>query len=378
MLPHMKHSAPTRWLAPWIAGGLALAGGACQHTPDSPHRPAAARPAAATPAADGALDPGERRASAAGAHTIGTPGPAIALTTIDGETIDLAAVYGTRPVYLKFWATWCVPCRQQMPGFERIFEAVGDRMAVIAVDTGIDDDVGQVRAFRERYGLHMPIVVDDGRLAAALDLEVTPQHVLIGRDARIAYVGHLDGEPLDRAIQDALSRPAPPRPVAGQAVALRTFHPGDVVQGLSATTIDGTAVALGPNPSGRPRALVLFSVSCEWYLKDTRPLTAQACRRVRETVDEIAARGDAEGSRIDWLGIASNLWTSVENVAEYRAKTGIRIPLAFDADGSLLRAFEARQLPVVVLLDRTGRIARVLGPDDRDLADAVRSVTGAP
>jgi len=359
----------------WTLAALALTGGACQHTSDSPPRPAAARPAVARSAVDGALDPGERRAAAAGAHTIGTPGPAIALTTIDGDTIDLAALYGTRPVYLKFWETWCIPCREQMPGFERIFETVGDRVTVIAVDTGIEDDVGEVRAFRERYGLRMPIVIDDGRLAAALDLEVTPQHVLIGRDARIAYVGHLDGEPLDRAIQDALSRPAPPRPVAGQAVALRTFHPGDVVQGLTATMIDGTAVALGPNPGGRPRALVLFSVSCESYLKDTRPQTSQGCRRVREALDEIAARGD---SGIDWLGIASNLWTSVEDVAEYRAKTGIRIPLAFDADGSLHRAFEAHQMPMVVLLDRTGRIARVLGPGDRDLADAVRAIASAP
>ena len=358
----------------WRLAALVLGLGACQRPPDPP-RPAAAGPAAA-PADPAPLDPGERRAAAAGAHTLGSPGPAIALTTIDGDTIDLAAIYGTRPVYLKFWETWCVPCREQMPGFERTFEAVGDRMTVIAVDTGIEEDLGDVRAFRERYGLRMPIVVDDGRLAAALDLEVTPQHVLIGRDARIAYVGHLDGAPLDLAIQDALSRPPPPRPVAGQAVALRVFHPGDVVHGLTATTIDGTAVALGTSPGGRPHALVLFSVSCESYLKDSRPETARACRRVREAVDELAA-GDA-GRGIDWLGIASNLWTSAEDVAAYRAKTGIRIPLAFDADGSLLRAFGAQQLPAVVLVDRAGRIARVVGPDDRDLAAAVREVTGAP
>jgi hypothetical protein len=201
--------------------------------------------------------------------------------------------------------------------------------------------------------------------------------VLIGRDARIAYVGHLDGAPLDRAIQDVLSRPAPPHPVAGQAVARRVFHPGDVVQGLAATRLDGTAVTLDPTPGGRPRALVLFSTWCEWYLEDSRPQTAQACRRMREAVDELAARDAAGGNRLDWLGVASNLWTSAEDVVEYRAKHGIRIPLAFDADGSLLRAFEAQQLPMVVLIDRAGRVARVVGPDD-DLAAAVRAVSEAP
>lgn len=344
---------------------LALGSSACQ-----PPRNPQPRAAAVKPAPDDEPDPGELRAAAVAAHAIGAPGPAIALTTIDGDTIDLATLYGTRPVYLKFWATWCIPCREQMPGFERIYETLGDRIAVIAVDAGLDDDAGAVRAFRERHGLRMPIVVDDGRLAAALDLQVTPQHVLIGRDARIAYVGHLDGEPLDRAIQAVLARPAATGPIAGQAVAIRAaLRPGDLVQGLTATTIDGAAVPLGTSSSGRPRGLVLFSSWCESYLKDSRPETSQSCRRVRAAVDALAASGE-----VDWLAIAHGLWTSREDVARYRATTGTRIPLALDADGALFRAFGVHRMPTVVLLDPDGRVARVLGPDDRDLAGAVRAL----
>lgn len=343
---------------------LALATSACH--------PADPRPGAPRPAPAAAVDPGERRAAAVAAHALGAPAPALALTTIDGDAIDLATLYGTRPVYLKFWATWCIPCREQMPGFERIYETLGDRIAVIAVDAGLDDDAAAVRAFREQHGLRMPVVVDDGRLAAALDLQVTPQHVLIGRDARIAYVGHLDGEPLDRAIQQVLAQPVPPGPATGQAVAIRAaLRPGDRVQGLTATTLDGAAVPIGKTASGRPRGLVLFSSWCESYLKDSRPETSQACRRVREAVDALS--GD-----IDWLGIAHNLWTSVEDVAEYRAKTGIRIPLAFDASGALFRAFGVHRMPTVVLLDPDGRVIRVLGPDEPDLAGAVRALAGKP
>lgn len=190
-----------------------------------------------------------------------------------------------------------------MPGFERIYETLGDRIAVIAVDASLDDNAAAVRAFRERHGLRMPIVVDDDRLAAALDLQVTPQHVLIGRDARIAYVGHQDGERLDRAIQHVLAQPSSPGPATGQAVAIRAaFRPGDVVQGLDATTLDGAAVPLGKSRNRRPRGLVLFSVWCESYLKNRRPQTSQACRHVREAVDQLAARG-----HVDWLGIAHGL-----------------------------------------------------------------------
>lgn len=90
---------------------------------------------------------------------------------------------------------------------------------------------------------------------------------------------------------------------------------------------------------------------------------------MREAVDSLAASG-----AVDWLGIAHGLWTSRDEVAQYRAETGTRIPLALDADGALFRAFGVHRMPTVVLLDPDGRVARVLGPDDRDLASAVRAL----
>ena len=347
---------------------LVLLCGACQHTGE----PAPRTTAAPKRPADGAkpTDEGEELAALAGAHRLGTPGPAMTLKTIDGETIDLAKLYGAKPVYLKFWATWCVPCRQQMPGFERIYEATGDRMSVIAVDAGFSDDEAAVRAVREQYGLRMPIVVDDGRLAAALDLQVTPQHVLIGRDARIAYVTHHDGDKLDAAIQKLLAEPAPSRAATGQAVALRpAFGPGELVQGLEATTLDGAVVPIGKSRDGRPRGLVLFSAWCESYLERSRPQTSKACRRVREAVDQLVASGDVE-----WLGIAGGPWSTSGDLAEYKAKTNTKLPLALDGDGALFRAFGVHQIPTIALLDPDGRLVRLLGPDDQDLGDAVRAL----
>ncbi|HET7506427.1 MAG TPA: hypothetical protein VFK02_35650 [Kofleriaceae bacterium] len=83
---------------------------------------------------------------------------------------------------------------------------------------------------------------------------------------------------------------------------------------------------------------------------------------MREAVDELAAHGD-----VHWLGIVGNLWTSAEDVAEYRAKTGTRLPLAFGV----------HRMPTVVLIDRQGRIARIelKGPlrlDDLKVADGRR------
>lgn len=94
---------------------------------------------------------GERRAKAAGESLVGTPAPQMKMTTIDGKAIDLADLYGKKPVYIKFWATWCVPCSEQMPSFEDIYKKYGDKVQVIAVNTGISDNIKSVTEFSKKW-----------------------------------------------------------------------------------------------------------------------------------------------------------------------------------------------------------------------------------
>jgi len=143
---------------------------------------------------------GQQRAQSAGRAILGTPAPRVMLKTIDGDAIDLGDLYGKKAVYLKFWATWCVPCREQMPHFEHVYETAGPDMAVIAIDVGFNDTVDAIRAYRKKLGITMPIVFDDGSLGSAFHLRVTPTHVVIGRDGRIQFVGHLADKDLDAAL----------------------------------------------------------------------------------------------------------------------------------------------------------------------------------
>ena len=143
---------------------------------------------------------GEQRAQAAGRAILGTPAPRATLKTIDGGVIDLGALYGKQAVYLKFWATWCVPCREQMPHFEHVYETAGADLAVVAIDVGFNDSVEAIRAYRNKLGIKMPIVFDDGSLDAAFHLRVTPTHIVIGRDGRVLFVGHLADQETDAAL----------------------------------------------------------------------------------------------------------------------------------------------------------------------------------
>lgn len=317
---------------------------------------------------------GEQRAKTAGESLIGQPGPELSVTTLDGDIIDLSALYGVKPVYIKFWATWCVPCRQQMPGFQAFQEAHGDDIQVIAVNTGYADTEASARECREEMGLTMPITIDDGTLAEALNLRVTPQHVLIDRSGHITHIGHRDDKVLEEALQ-ALLEPTDPSSATTEGVAVGDIDAsaltvGDTVTNLNVTTRDGDAIDLSQATSDKPLGVVFFATWCESYLAESQPDTATACQRVRETVNQLS-----EDNNVQWVGIISGLWTKESDVESYLESTETAIPVLLDADGEIHRSFGIQQIPTVVLIDADGKIAEKLGPQDTALAEAVKRVS---
>ncbi len=321
---------------------------------------------------------GQQLAQDAGRSLIGKPAPRLVLTTIDGATIDLGRLYGRQAVYLKFWATWCVPCREQMPHFERTYETAGADLAVIAVNSGFNDPIGDVRDYRHKMGLTMPIVVDDGRLAAALHLRVTPQHIVIGRDGRIQYVGHLADARLDAALRAA--RTSAPRGAEddAHAAAPATVQPqlgrlavGAQLPSESAKTIDGRRFRFLDAHDTRHTVLVFLSPWCESYLETTRPAASANCRRMREEVTAVAGEGNAR-----WLGVASGLWATPPDLKEYRLKYHVDIPLALDESGALFRTFNVSEVPVVIVADGSGRIVRRIEAADLAEPSALKSAIG--
>jgi peroxiredoxin len=306
---------------------------------------------------------GEELADAAGRRLIGTPAPRFVLKTIDGETIDLGRLYGKQAVYLKFWATWCVPCRQQMPHFEHVYEGAGADLAVIAINTGFNDDVEAVRGYRRQLGITMPIVIDDGTLGGALGLRVTPQHIVIGRDGRIAYVGHLADARLDAALAAARAQPVAADSHAAAATSPerpRQYKVGDQLPGWSPPTLDGRRFRFHDSADPRPIVLVFLSPWCESYLATTRPAVSANCRHMREQVNGLDG---AHAAR--WLGIASGLWATPEDLREYGSKYRVSMPLTLDESGALFRAFEVTEVPVALIVDGSGRIVRRV--DGRDV-----------
>jgi len=313
--------------------------------------------------ATGAETTGQERAEAAGKGLVGSPAPRMIVKTIDGQTIDLGALYGKKAVYLKFWATWCVPCREQMPHFEHTYDTAGPDLAVIAVNAGFDDSVEEIQKYRRALGITMPIVLDDGQLGAAFNLRVTPQHIVIGRDGRIQYVGHLADARLDAALVSA-RQPVPTNANGTSAPSLakiRHINVGDLLPAQSVTTLDEKSFEFRTTAAPRPTVLVFLSPWCESYLATTRPAISASCRRTREQVNALA-----QDQRVRWIGIASGLWASAGDLRQYRKDYKVRIPLTLDESGALFRAFGVADVPTVLIADAQGKLVRRFVPDDRE------------
>lgn len=135
---------------------------------------------------------------------VGQPAPAYAATTLAGDSASLAALRG-RPVLLNVWATWCGPCREEMPSIEALHQRYGPRgLKVVAVS--IDDPGSEqaIRDFAREYGLTFEILHDaSGDIARDYQTTGIPETFIIGRDGiiRRKEIGPRDwSSPANRAI----------------------------------------------------------------------------------------------------------------------------------------------------------------------------------
>jgi thiol-disulfide isomerase/thioredoxin len=109
------------------------------------------------------------------------------LQGLDGGTLSLGDLKG-RVVVVNFWATWCKPCKREMP----LLDALNTRMqrAGSVVGISVDRDPDRVARFVRENRLTLPVFVDgpDG-LARAVDLEYLPYTVVLDADGRVAFAG---------------------------------------------------------------------------------------------------------------------------------------------------------------------------------------------
>jgi peroxiredoxin len=94
------------------------------------------------------------------APIVGAQAPDFALLDLEGELVRLADLRG-HPILINFWATWCGPCRLEMPIMQQRFEEFGDQ-GLIILAVNFDEPQAIVQAFNREIGLTFPILLDPG------------------------------------------------------------------------------------------------------------------------------------------------------------------------------------------------------------------------
>jgi peroxiredoxin len=125
--------------------------------------------------------------------------PDFELKTLTGETVKLSDLRG-QAVLVNLWATWCPPCREEMPAINKIYNEYKDEgFVVLAIDMTYQDDPTAIQPFVEKYGLSFPILLDEsGTVGKAYQLKSLPSSYFINRDGIINEV--VIGGPMAEAL----------------------------------------------------------------------------------------------------------------------------------------------------------------------------------
>lgn len=115
--------------------------------------------------------------------------PDFTLSTFSGESYSLADFRG-KPVLVNFWASWCPPCRTEMPAMQNVYDKYKDEgFTVLAVNTTYQDNLGDAITFAQIRQLSFPLLLDrDGSVASLYEVRSLPTSFFIDRQGIIQEV----------------------------------------------------------------------------------------------------------------------------------------------------------------------------------------------
>lgn len=126
-------------------------------------------------------------ASLAAMPAIGSAAPDFTLKSSAGRNVKLSEHRG-EVVMINFWATWCGPCRQELPLLNRIHEQYR-KAGFTLLGVNVDDSAANAQDMARKLGVTFPVLFDAGkRISRLYDVDAMPSTVLIDRDGKVRYV----------------------------------------------------------------------------------------------------------------------------------------------------------------------------------------------
>ncbi|WP_196140691.1 thioredoxin family protein [Aliikangiella sp. G2MR2-5] len=279
---------------------------------------------------------------------------ALVLPSVDiqGKAIGINEFIGKKPVYLKLWASWCVPCNEQMPHFVEAHQQYGDKIEFVSVNIDINDDAVSVNNMIEQYGMKMPTVVDaNGKIAATFDLPGTPLHLLLNTKGQLVHRGHKVDALLNRRL-DLLAREdsAKTEEFGKELLKIEVFDAGAEKKTISL-------------PKTEWSALYFSATWCDWYLTESRPEQSRNCISGQKGLNRL----NTDFPEISFKAIVSRLWTSQKEVEEYRKRYQSVVPTVIDTNNQTFLKYSVNKLPTLLIFKNGQEVERFENFQNKDV-----------
>jgi thiol-disulfide isomerase/thioredoxin len=135
------------------------------------------------------------------APVVGGAAPDFTLPTVEGRSLSLSSLRG-KPVIINFWATWCAPCRDEMPLIQQAAARYASSgLTVLAID--VQEGEALVQPFVEEFGLTFPVLLDKtGEVVSRYRVRGIPTTVFVDREGiiRSVYLGPMDEAILEKQL----------------------------------------------------------------------------------------------------------------------------------------------------------------------------------